>query len=91
MLFMSDVVAWTVAAVLAAAFLAANTANLLLFFGKVKDGEESSGSPTLFVGGIAGTLAMFTVPVEGAHDYWLVPLLVDLGTGLDTHAAIGTH
>lgn len=77
---MKEIFLWTLAALFAAGFLAANYANLRLLRGKYVRPDGTNPSPVLFVGGIFGVLACLAAPNETLREYFWVPLLLDLGT-----------
>jgi len=76
-----EIFLWALAAFFATGFVVANIANLQLALGKNLRPGGSNPSPVLFVGGIFGVLACLAAPNETLHEYWWVPLLLDLGTG----------
>jgi hypothetical protein len=41
-------------------------------------GRKPPFSPTYFLGGIAGMLAIFIAPIDGLKPYWWLPMLLDL-------------
>ena len=77
---MSEALAWSATGLLAGLFAAVNAWNLRLIFSAQGDEDRSGGSPVIFVGGIAGALALFVMPIDGVRDWWWLALVVDLGT-----------
>jgi len=78
---MIEILRWIAAGLLALVFVGANVANLMLLFRRKADESDRSPSPVLLAGGIAGALALTVVPRESFHEFFWLPLLVDLGTG----------
>ena len=78
---MKEIFLWSVAALFAAGFIAANIGNIQILSGKLRRPDGSNPSMVVFVGGIFGVLAVAAAPVEGLREYWWVPLLLDIGTG----------
>ena len=78
---MKEIILWTIAGMLAAGFVAANYSNVRLLLGKYARPDGTNPSPVLMVGGILGVLACLAAPNETLHEYWWVPLLLDIGTG----------
>ena len=76
-----EIFLWSVAAIFAAGFLAANYSNIQLLRGKYARPDGSNPSPVLIVGGILGVLACLAAPNETLRAFWWVPLLLDIGTG----------
>lgn len=79
---MSDLLLWAISGLLAAVFVAANVANvsILVETARAKEGERTP-SLILFVGGIAGAIALAIAPREELHAFFWVPLVLDIGTG----------
>lgn len=69
---------WIVGALLAAIFIACAAINVYAIVSYLRYRRHISAIP--FVGGLAGILACFLLPMNGLHSLWWLPPIVDYGT-----------
>lgn len=61
----------------------------LFYYNYVKRTAFTSVVP--MVGGIAGCIGLLLLPVDGANDFWWVPLLIEWGSAPVILFSIGWH
>lgn len=73
------IILWIIAVVLLALSLWAVLGNLWIAFAGFFLKKRESLLP--FVGGIAGTIGLWLLPMSQTRHFWWVPLVIDLGCG----------
>lgn len=73
-----DTLLWIGTVMIAGTFFGMFVFNWRFFFKKLRQGDDRI-SPVPWVGGLAGALALFLCPLEGAFDFWWVPFCLDFG------------
>ena len=72
---------WLLALPFAGLFLVATAFNYTVLFNGFA-GREFSPSMGPLIGGLSGAVALIVCPIDGATDWWWVPLVVDPGSAL---------
>jgi hypothetical protein len=70
---------WIGTVIVAGFFVGLTIYNWRFFFEKITKGDLIM-SPTPWVGGLAGLLALWICPLPGAFEYWWVPFCIDFGS-----------
>jgi hypothetical protein len=81
-LTMRIILFWIISVPLIALSLWIITGNLWITFGGLFKKRKSFESLVPFIGGVAGMIGLIFLPVKDVRQFWWLPLLVDLGSGL---------
>jgi hypothetical protein len=74
-----EIMRWIGTVIVAGFFVGLTIYNWRFFFEKITKGDLIM-SPTPWVGGLAGLLALWICPLPGAFEYWWVPFCIDFGS-----------
>ena len=74
-----EIMRWIGTVIVAGFFVGLTIYNWRFFFAKITKGDLIM-SPTPWVGGLAGLLALWICPLPGAFEYWWVPFCIDFGS-----------